>query len=591
VSSIAAPRGLSPASTGVLVPEGYDALDAHGSPVRVRPVTAADVPQLTALCERLSPRSRYQRFFGTSSTMADSYLTHLLTGDTTLDAVVAVKGGHAIGVGSTHPMTAHRAELALVVDDKVQAAGIGTLLAEDLVARSLVRGVQELCAEVLPANAQVLDLLQHLGPSTVPGPELESQSLRIGLRDLATYRRAVARRELSSRARSVTTRPVRPDSAPAHGTGVLLPDSTEAVALQRSLRLAGLDLALVVPAGRPRELSAADVVAAATGVRGSVVAVAEASSVTSPTVLARVHAASGVAVVVLVDPLDADAEHLTRWCRRHGLRTAGSVAEAGQVAADAARARHTDTTEAPDLGCAPQVPTRGRPRRSGPRRAGWMTYPEAAVLLREHDIPQVPLIIVDDADTAVEAKQLLHPPLTVTACRPDGTPDPEPTTVRDVRSRQDLRAAIARLEDRTDGNAFAVQSQPLSDLDLRLRLRRHGRWGVTAELRAPGGAAVENATTAVLWLPPETDEIGRSIRALCPKARWDEVRAARTMTQHLPGLLERLSELLECRADVQCLQLEVASTPSGHLWASSITAATDGSDPAEAAILREVRRL
>lgn len=582
-------------SAHVLVPEGYDALDAHGCLVRVRPVTGGDVPQLTALCHHLSPRSRYQRFLGTSPVVADGYLTHLLTGEATLDAVVVVKSGQVVGVGSTHPMTAQRAELALVVDDAVQAAGIGTLLAEDLVARSLVRGVRQLCAEVLRTNAQVLDLLQHLGPSTVPRAEADSLSIHVALRDLAGYRRAVAQRDLSSRARSVTTRPARrpglpaPPLALAHGTGYLLPDTRRALALQQSLRLNGLDLALVVPAGKPRLLTAPDVVAAAAGGTGPRVAVVEASSVTDPSALARVHAACGAALVVLLDPLGADAEQVTRWCRCHGIRTADSLAEAGRVAAGAARARHTDRAD--HVGRGPDARTRGVLRQADLGRAGWMTYPEAAALLRAYDVPHVPVIVVDDADTAVEATSLLRLPVTVTACRPDGTPDPEPLTVRDVPSAEQLRAAVVRLEDSGERLAFAVQSQPVSDLDLRLSLHRHGRWGVTAELCTLGGTRAEDASHAVVCLPAKTAEVVASVRAVCPSAHSEEARAARTLTHHLPELLERLSELLEDRRDVLALELELASTPSGRLWASSLTALTDGSDPAEAAILREVRRL
>lgn len=582
-------------STRVLVPEGYDALDANGSPLHVRPVTAGDVPALAALCHHLSPRSRYQRFFGTSSVVAEGYLTRLLTGEATLDAVVAVRGGQVVGVGSTHPMTVHRAELALVVDDTVQAAGIGTLLAEDLVARSLVRGVRQLCAEVLRTNAQVLDLLRHLGPPTVPRAEADSLSIHVGLSDLAGYRRAVAQRDLSSRARSVTTRPVQLSSAsPAlplpltHGTGYLLPHAKQALALQQSLRQAGLDVALVVPAGKSRVLTAPDVVAAAAGGTGPRVAVVEALSVTNPSALARVHAACGVALVVLVDPIDVDADQVTSWCRRHGVRTADSAAEAGRVAADAARARHTDRAE--HFGHGLDARIRGALCHNDFGRAGWMTYTETAALLRAYDVPHVPVIVVDDADTAVEATSLLRLPVTVTACRSDGTPDPQPTTMRNVPSAEQLRAAVARREYCEEG--LVIQSQPGSDLDLQLTLRRHRRWGVTAELSFLRDTGAERATPVALCLPPDPAEVTAAIRGLCSAkdGGW-LARATRTLTQRLPTLLAQLSELLEDRADILRLELELASTPSGHLLASSTRAVRDGSDPDEVAILREVRRL
>lgn len=198
---------VSAVSRGPVLAEGYDALDANGSVVHLRPVTGSDGPQLKALCQRMSPRSRYQRFLGASGVAAEQYLARVSTGDLTLDAVVALRRGTITGLGSTHPMPGRRAEFALLVDDAVHAAGVGTLLAEDLVARSLARGVNELCAEVLRTNAQVLDLLQHLGLPMALASYDDSLSVRLDLRDLHAYRLTLARRELSSRARSVSAEP------------------------------------------------------------------------------------------------------------------------------------------------------------------------------------------------------------------------------------------------------------------------------------------------------------------------------------------------------------------------------------------------
>ncbi len=200
-------RGRRPSLRTVrdsLLPGGYDSLDAHGSVVHVRPVHACDQAPLTALFHHLSLRSRYRRFLGASVQVADNYVARILTGEATLDAVMVLHDGRVAAVGSTHPVTRQSAEFALLVEDSAQATGIGTLLLEDLVGRTLARGMHEMCAEALQTNGQVLDLLRHLGPPTQLVASGDALSVRVGLDHLSAYRRAVAQRDLRARGRSVS---------------------------------------------------------------------------------------------------------------------------------------------------------------------------------------------------------------------------------------------------------------------------------------------------------------------------------------------------------------------------------------------------
>ena len=365
-------------SRGPVLAEGYDALDANGSVVHLRPVTGSDGPQLKALCRRISPRSRYQRFLGASGVVAEQYLARVSTGDLTLDAVVALRRGTITGLGSTHPMSGRRAEFALLVDDAVHAAGVGTLLAEELVARSLARGVNELCAEVLRTNAQVLDLLQHLG---LPWRwRLTTTRCRSGSTcgtsapTASPWRDANSPRELVAvRAEPGGVAPHPPAAAPGGGnrTCCILPHTPRARLLRRFLLAAGLDVVHVVATGDLHEPSALDVLAAAADIPGARVAVLEASSVTNPVALAKSLAAIDVPLVLLLDPRDPDAEQLEWWCRRRTIQTADSVREAARLAAQQAATGEPTGPPARRRGPCLGAPRRTCPQPVGPPRRRW----------------------------------------------------------------------------------------------------------------------------------------------------------------------------------------------------------------------------
>lgn len=55
-----------------------------------------------------------------------------------------------------------RAEFAIIVRDSEQADGIGTLLAQALLARARNAGVSRLCADIMPGNIAVRQLIQRL---------------------------------------------------------------------------------------------------------------------------------------------------------------------------------------------------------------------------------------------------------------------------------------------------------------------------------------------------------------------------------------------------------------------------------------------
>ena len=139
------------------------AFDRDGRVLTVRDVTADDFPAVTELFDDLSPRSARQRFLSTSTRAGPQYVEALQDPARTLDAVVALVGARVVGVASTHPGVGSTVEFAVTVEDADQGHGIGTVLVEALVARSRRRGITTLSGTVLGGNAQMLDVLAHLG--------------------------------------------------------------------------------------------------------------------------------------------------------------------------------------------------------------------------------------------------------------------------------------------------------------------------------------------------------------------------------------------------------------------------------------------
>jgi RimJ/RimL family protein N-acetyltransferase len=153
--------------TGALPGGSYDALTATGTAVELRPFTAGDEPALHEFLAGVSDDSSYRRFFTASRAAGDDYIDHLGDGRRTVAAVVVLDREVIAGVGSLHAADASsgplEAEVALLVDDRHQGQGLGTLILEDLLARALVLGVDSVVAVVQPANHGMLDVFAHSG--------------------------------------------------------------------------------------------------------------------------------------------------------------------------------------------------------------------------------------------------------------------------------------------------------------------------------------------------------------------------------------------------------------------------------------------
>jgi len=143
-----------------------------GSRVILRPAVAADRPLLVAAFERLSPESRYRRFFAPVKSMSGPLLDYL----TSIDyvdhfawaAISAEPGplGEPYGVGVSRYIRLAdpaAAEMAVTVVDDWQGKGLGRILLDALVLEALENGIERLEGDVLDENRPMHELLRRTG--------------------------------------------------------------------------------------------------------------------------------------------------------------------------------------------------------------------------------------------------------------------------------------------------------------------------------------------------------------------------------------------------------------------------------------------
>ncbi len=141
-----------------------------GSRVAIRPIHPEDAPRLQALHSRLSTESRYMRFFSARADLPPDQARQLATVDyETRMAVVATRAQDSeeqiIGVARyavSNPKLPTEAEAAVVVEDRYQGRGVGTILLARLLDYAQKHGIEYFCANVDSMNTTMLQMIQRI---------------------------------------------------------------------------------------------------------------------------------------------------------------------------------------------------------------------------------------------------------------------------------------------------------------------------------------------------------------------------------------------------------------------------------------------
>jgi RimJ/RimL family protein N-acetyltransferase len=142
-----------------------------GRMLRLRRMRDDDTDALRAMHHRLSPRTVYQRFFAVLPELTleqAERFTHV-DGQTRVAIVAEEPTGRLVAVGRYDrlPPDGRRAEVAFVVLDEYQRHGLGTVLAQHLVAHAREEGVQTFVADVLATNSAMFHVFADTGLTPV----------------------------------------------------------------------------------------------------------------------------------------------------------------------------------------------------------------------------------------------------------------------------------------------------------------------------------------------------------------------------------------------------------------------------------------
>jgi GNAT superfamily N-acetyltransferase len=140
-----------------------------GTEAVLRPIRPDDKEMLHRGFHKLSPESRYRRFFAVKTDLSPDELRYL----TEIDGIhhfaigaVSADGRDGLGVARFIQLDGEPgiAEAAIAVADELHGKGLGSLLFQRLVAAACERGVTRFRCEMLGSNQGMADLVLAIAP-------------------------------------------------------------------------------------------------------------------------------------------------------------------------------------------------------------------------------------------------------------------------------------------------------------------------------------------------------------------------------------------------------------------------------------------
>jgi acetate---CoA ligase (ADP-forming) len=173
-----------------------DVILRDGSTLRLRPPGAADTAALRTFFATLSDRSLYSRFHGFRR-IDDAFVARLVDPQWfSRGVLVGVLDGRIVAVAEYARLRKPRsAEVAFTVSDALHGLGIGTRLLEQLAAVAARHGIDEFEAEVLPDNAEMLQVFAGAGFSVSRTLDNGEVHVQFAIDQTPTFVESVERRD------------------------------------------------------------------------------------------------------------------------------------------------------------------------------------------------------------------------------------------------------------------------------------------------------------------------------------------------------------------------------------------------------------
>jgi len=151
----------------------------NGVPAQVQLLTRDDKQSLADGFERLSDRTKYDRFFSHIKKLTEKQLEYFTNIDYTNhfafgvhDLLMGPQYGIAIGRYIKMPNEPDTAELAITVTDEYHNQGLGKYLIKNLVQVARDNGFKKFVGFTMPDNKKVIKLVEIFKPKITyqPGP-------------------------------------------------------------------------------------------------------------------------------------------------------------------------------------------------------------------------------------------------------------------------------------------------------------------------------------------------------------------------------------------------------------------------------------
>jgi RimJ/RimL family protein N-acetyltransferase len=167
-----------------------DDLTLSNKRIHIRALRRCEEEPIRNLYARLSPRSRYLRFFSPMPVLPDSLVRLLACVDyrRTLALLAEYDGGNGpevVGLGSFGAVDDNDVEVALVVRDDFQRLRIGTELARRVMQAAEDRGFHRFIVHIHSDNVATRKLLKNVG-------EIVSATMHGAMSEVAFVRRALS---------------------------------------------------------------------------------------------------------------------------------------------------------------------------------------------------------------------------------------------------------------------------------------------------------------------------------------------------------------------------------------------------------------
>jgi acyl-CoA synthetase (NDP forming)/RimJ/RimL family protein N-acetyltransferase len=307
-------------------PPGYpreweaDVLLADGGVAHLRPIRPSDADRLVAFYERVSPESKYLRFFAAYPRLSDRDVK-LFTEVDYVDRVafIVTLGEEMIAVGRYDRVEDDHAEVSFLIEDAHQGRGIAQLLLEHLAQAARERGITRFVAEVLPENRRMAKVFADAGYRV--SKEMEDGVLAVEFPILPTDTSVGVMERREHRAESASVRRLlNPERIVVHGQGDRVQD------LINSIRRGGFagEVAAVSIDGAPVAgvPNAASIAAVSGGLDLAIVSVP--TNQLGAVVIDAAHkGAHGIVVLTGTDYAAGDNLKIINLARAYGVRALG----------------------------------------------------------------------------------------------------------------------------------------------------------------------------------------------------------------------------------------------------------------------------